>query len=60
MDNIHSTMEGARKSEWRPKKYKKAEWDVLGAQRPPKKKTFTPHNTQAPNRVDLNKINKRS
>ena len=39
LDNLHPTLETARKSVWRPKQYKKAEWDVLGA--PPKKKKKT-------------------
>lgn len=89
LDNLHPTLETARKSVWRskirasPKKQEKTHLDILRAimgprsgsmlapkkieiqEAPPKKqkkkkkkKTFTPHNTQAPNRVDLKKVNK--
>ena len=36
LDNVYTTLEAARKSQWRPKTHTKKEWEELGAA--PKKK----------------------
>ena len=36
LDNVYTTLEAARKSQWRPKTHTKKEWEELGAG--PKKK----------------------
>jgi hypothetical protein len=31
IDNLYKSLEGARKSQWRPRTYAKKEWEELGA-----------------------------